>query len=868
MKKIFNWLQNNWLALIIILQPILDIFSYFQQKNSGSSFTWIIRFLCLIVIFFVTFVKCKKKAKYLMVLFPMVVFFLFHLINLYRIHSLFIVEEIKYYIFTYQTIALAIMLIFYVKEYPKQISKIKIGMLMSFFIMLGSIFLAYITNSYVSTYEAVGITGWFSSANTASMILCALTPFAMFYFFKKDNPYIYGIVGALAFMGLYTNGTRACYYTLVATILVLVFCGITSKEIKHRIIKITMTILLLCFSFYFYDKSFMSHRKEDVSNTNSSYKGEVEEIQKDPAFQKPTDILDGSLDKPGNTIKVDGYDIDLSQKDMIVAILETSYIYKNLIELHGSDAVIKALRKDFKTSDLSNNRYCKVINARIHYDSSDFFTRLFGFGYGVIGHESLDMENDLTAIFYYYGYIGIIMYIIYLCYFLLKMIKYFFKHFSIIRDSEFIFLGFIFILLIFGGEYSGAFLRKSNANIYLSLYLVFIYFKCLGKERKSNKITFLNLHLGSGGIEVATINSANALSTKYDVEIISFYKMNQDYSYKLNDSIKVKYLYIGEPNKKAFNQAIKACNLFKILKEGMKATYILLFKKVGFICAIQDSSSKIIVSTRWDLSILLSKFKSKDTIAIAQEHHHHNGNKKYIKTLQKKYKRINYLFALTKSLEKDYRGFLSGYNNDIKIKHVPNMININNKKKSTLKNLNLISVGRLHDGKRFDEMVRVFSKLKNKNAKLYIIGDGDEKDKIKELVTSLNLNKRVVMTGNLNELEQEKYYLDSCLFLMTSITEGLPMVLLEAMSHGLPCVAYETESGVLDIIHDDKNGYVIKNRSEKDFIEKVDDLLKNTKKLNELSKNTVSTVELFDKENILKTWASIIDKEMVYTIKK
>ncbi len=58
------------------------------------------------------------------------------------------------------------------------------------------------------------------------------------------------------------------------------------------------------------------------------------------------------------------------------------------------------------------------------------------------------------------------------------------------------------------------------------------------------------------------------------------------------------------------------------------------------------------------------------------------------------------------------------------------------------------------------------------------------------------------MTGYKNKEEIEKYMLESSLFLMASVSEGLPMVLLEAMSYGIPCIAYHTDSGTDDIIKD------------------------------------------------------------------
>ena len=135
-------------------------------------------------------------------------------------------------------------------------------------------------------------------------------------------------------------------------------------------------------------------------------------------------------------------------------------------------------------------------------------------------------------------------------------------------------------------------------------------------------------------------------------------------------------------------------------------------------------------------------------------------------------------------------------------------------KQSDLQEKNLITVSRLDSGKRVNELVDIMSKIKN-DWNLYIIGDGKEYNNLKNQIKKLNLQDRVFLEGYKTKKEIEKYMLKSSLFLMTSITEGLPMVLLEAMSYGIPCVAYETDSGVSDIIDNNENGYVIKNRNQK-----------------------------------------------------
>ena len=196
---------------------------------------------------------------------------------------------------------------------------------------------------------------------------------------------------------------------------------------------------------------------------------------------------------------------------------------------------------------------------------------------------------------------------------------------------------------------------------------------------------------------------------------------------------------------------------------------------------------------------MLNKYGNKSTIKIAQEHHHHNNNKRYINILKNKYKNIDYLLALTPGLKNDYEIFLKN-NKHTKIAVIPNILSNASSNISSLNSKNIISIGRLHEGKRINELIDIFSKLEDRDTKLYIIGNGDEFDNLKKQIANLKLENRIIITGYLNKNEQEKYLLKSSVFAMTSISEGLPMVLLEAMNFGIPCIAYKTDTGISDII--------------------------------------------------------------------
>ena len=78
------------------------------------------------------------------------------------------------------------------------------------------------------------------------------------------------------------------------------------------------------------------------------------------------------------------------------------------------------------------------------------------------------------------------------------------------------------------------------------------------------------------------------------------------------------------------------------------------------------------------------------------------------------------------------------------------------------------------------------------------------------------------------------------------------------MSYGIPCIAYEIASGVNDIIDNNKNGYIIKNRNEEEYIEKIEKVINDSKLRNELGIEAKNKANEFSKEKIVNIWEKIL----------
>ena len=126
------------------------------------------------------------------------------------------------------------------------------------------------------------------------------------------------------------------------------------------------------------------------------------------------------------------------------------------------------------------------------------------------------------------------------------------------------------------------------------------------------KIKILALHLGTGGIENSIASLSNMLVEKYDVEIITTYKLEEKPAFYINPKVKIKYLIKDlKPNKKELKQAIKSKKIIDILKEILISLKILYLRKKLMKDEVKKIDADIIISTRDFHNKILGKYASK-----------------------------------------------------------------------------------------------------------------------------------------------------------------------------------------------------------------------------------------------------------------
>lgn len=174
----------------------------------------------------------------------------------------------------------------------------------------------------------------------------------------------------------------------------------------------------------------------------------------------------------------------------------------------------------------------------------------------------------------------------------------------------------------------------------------------------------------------------------------------------------------------------------------------------------------------------------------------------------------------------------------------------------SLRRENIITyTGSIKHIKGYDHLAKV-AELLPESWRIEIAGDGEIRD-LKNLLAKTNSTRKVIFLGNIDENDLIQHYQRGTIHVMTSRYEGFPLVLGEAMSFGLPIVAFD-QSGAREVLCNGEYGFLIKNGDIDLMMSKIYGLINNKQLQDTYSKKSLERAEQLKVSTILKEWEKII----------
>ena len=204
---------------------------------------------------------------------------------------------------------------------------------------------------------------------------------------------------------------------------------------------------------------------------------------------------------------------------------------------------------------------------------------------------------------------------------------------------------------------------------------------------------------------------------------------------------------------------------------------------------------------------------------------------------------------------------MTNWNNDDKVYVIPNPLTTVSKERSTHQNKIVIAAGRLSHQKQFDSLIRIWGLIHSKyqDWKLEIWGSGGCQESLARQIQELNLQQCVFLKGYSPEVITKMA--GSSIFALSSAFEGWGLVIVEAMSVGLPVVAYQCPCGPKDIISDRIDGFLIPPGDENLFAQRLSELMESADIRCKMGEHAIQKSQQFHIERIAQAWMELLGQK-------
>ena len=217
-------------------------------------------------------------------------------------------------------------------------------------------------------------------------------------------------------------------------------------------------------------------------------------------------------------------------------------------------------------------------------------------------------------------------------------------------------------------------------------------------------------------------------------------------------------------------------------------------------------------------------------------------------------KHYNKIVVLTKE------DHIKNWRNSSKVKVIPNPFvpksipDLNRKKEKII-----ITAGRLVHIKNFSSLINSWNRIHHLHPewKLEIYGEGGLRQELQNQITDLKLQQSVFLKGHSNTIQEKMS--KASIFVLTSISEGFGLVIIEAMACGLPVVSYACPCGPKDIITEGQDGFLVNVNDEIALANRINVLIENEELRNQMSSAAKIKAEQYHIEKITSMWMNLFN---------
>jgi len=274
--------------------------------------------------------------------------------------------------------------------------------------------------------------------------------------------------------------------------------------------------------------------------------------------------------------------------------------------------------------------------------------------------------------------------------------------------------------------------------------------------------------------------------------------------------------------------------------------------------ALWSLPAGVLVTTRPAFNVIAARLAPPGVVAVGQEHMNFHAHRPALAAdLRRAYGALAALVVLTEQDRRDYAAALG--TEGPRVVMIPNALPSLGGGVSSLSAPVVLAAGRLTSQKGFDLLIDAFAPVARAHPDwtLKIFGSGPLRDELQQQIDRLGLGARVRMMGRTRRMGDE--LAKASVFALSSRYEGFGMVLIEAMSAGVPVVSFDCPRGPGEIVHDGEDGFLVPAVDVPAFAAALERLVGDEALRRRLGAAALRTAARYDPETVGRRWDALLD---------